>query len=186
MSKLLLLASLYLISAINGVPCIPADTCYQSVNSYVSGQGDIIKSTKYTCSGGKVTRHLYSGCTDCSCPATTSVVTALSEANVLDSGSASGTLDADVVQGEGCPVLTSSSSSCTEFMYIRKYGNKGYSNNGEDLPYQDIGDDCVNKGIQWDGFLLPIGCADLYLTGRQEFTCSSSSHTFQYDYYNQR
>ena len=186
MSQLLLIASLYSISTINGAPCIPADTCFQSVNSSVSTI-IIQKSTKYTCSGGQVTRHIYTGCDDCSCSQVqSSAVSTLSDLNVLDSGSTSGTLDADIVQGAGCPVLTSSASSCTEFMYIRKYGDKGYSFNGEDLPYQDIGDNCVDKGGKWDGFLLPIGCADLYLTGRQEFTCSSSSHTFAYDYYNQR
>ena len=188
MSKLLLVASLYLISKINGAPCIPADTCFQSVNNYISGVGDIFKSTKYTCSGGEVTRHLYTGCTDCSCTAQTAVVTELSDLNMIDSGSSTGTLDANIVQGEGCPVLTSSSSSCTEYMYVRKYGASGYSLDGEDLPYQDIGDDCVNKGVQWDGFLLPVGCADLtkFLSARQEFTCSSSAHTFGYDYYNER
>ena len=129
----------------------------------------------------------YSGCTDCSCTGQTGEVSDLDDLSVLDSGSTSGTLSANIVQGVGCPVLTSPSSSCTEYMYIKKYGNKGYSNNGEDLPYQDIGTDCANKGDIWDGFMLPIGCADLssFTVGRQVFSCSltASPNTWGYDYY---
>ena len=65
--------------------------------------------------------------------------------------------------------------NCDEFMMIKKYGDEGYSLDDEDLPYQNVGDDCVNRDTsEYDQFALPIGCADVSNVGRNEFGCNST------------
>mmetsp|Transcript_56517 Transcript_56517/g.50855 ORF Transcript_56517/g.50855 Transcript_56517/m.50855 type:complete len:313 (+) Transcript_56517:76-1014(+) len=184
MSKYLLIALSYLLSTINGAPCIPANTCFPYAMRPTAAA---ISSIKFTCSSGKVTQNLYFGSSDCSgSPQSVNELGNydLASMNVLADGSGSGTLTTNLIQGTDCPVLTSASDTCDEFMIIRKYGNKGYSYDGEDLPYQNLGDNCASRDASYyDQYVVPIGCGDIYV-GRNDYGCNSTH--WWYDHFNTR
>eukprot|EP00486_Rosalina_sp_Unknown_P011580 CAMPEP_0201592502 /NCGR_PEP_ID=MMETSP0190_2-20130828/190381_1 /ASSEMBLY_ACC=CAM_ASM_000263 /TAXON_ID=37353 /ORGANISM="Rosalina sp." /LENGTH=443 /DNA_ID=CAMNT_0048051307 /DNA_START=89 /DNA_END=1421 /DNA_ORIENTATION=+ len=112
-------------------------------------------------------------------------------------GSGSGAINTDYLMGLNCPLLATSSGSCTDYMVVKRYGDKFFidPSNSEELAYQDIGrgangqytdaeGNCYGKGTgdlaMADYFVIPVGCVRIGNTGSNLFWTDGSSFGWQH------
>merc|ERR1719206_169367 len=179
-----LVALLYFATPARSAACVPANTCFVGQGGNSPSAFD--NSYMMTCDSGVATKVLYQGCNDCSCTESSSTATGVHDGDKV-AGSASGAIGLDYLQGTGCPTLTSDFADCTEYMVIRHRGDSNYDYAGEDLPYQDIGDNCTNyighesTFTQFDEVAIPVGCVNTEFSGGSIlYHCDESEWGYTY------
>eukprot|EP01083_Nonionella_stella_P228359 809363_1 len=161
--------------------CVPANTCFD-ITAGNTFDPDYDTSVKFTCENEIVYIQKYE---EMGCQTGKEAALPLATTEIFGgdpvSGSSSGSISSDNLQGVGCRVLKNPSEQCQDFMVLKHRGNKL----AQEGKYLNIGDNCTSyvgneqAFTKYSTIYMPVGCVDLY-TGSLMYTCDANgwSYTF--------